>query len=250
MESRVLPAVGLALLLAACNGYPTAPTPLATSSGAAPAATPEATPTPTPPPAPPPAPTARYRVTFEATWSPTTHPQDPPPSPHFSGLIGGTHNDQVTFWREGAIATDGIKRMSELGSKTPLDEEVRAAIAAGNAQNLLSGGNIERAPGSAAALEFEITTAFPLVTLVSMIAPSPDWFVGVSRLSLLENGQWIDERVIQLDPWDAGTDGGVTFTSPDLPLTPRLPIARITGFPFLAAGQVPPLGTFRFVRIG
>ena len=31
-----------------------------------------------------------------------------------------------------------------------------------------------------------VTTDHPRVTLVTMIAPSPDWFVGVSGLSLLD----------------------------------------------------------------
>ena len=46
-----------------------------------------------------------------------------------------------------------------------------------------------------------------------MVAPSPDWFVGVSGLPLFENGQWVEERRIDLVPWDAGTDSGTTFES-------------------------------------
>lgn len=69
-----------------------------------------------------------YQVTFDATWSQATHPQDFPPSPHFSGLIGGTHNAAVTFWQEGELATTGIENMAELGSKTALTDEVNAAI--------------------------------------------------------------------------------------------------------------------------
>jgi hypothetical protein len=44
---------------------------------------------------PDPVPDARYRLTFNATWSAQTHPNDFPPSPHFSGLIGMTHNSNA-----------------------------------------------------------------------------------------------------------------------------------------------------------
>ena len=203
---------------------------------------PPTTPVPTPAPA-----AARYRVTFQGTWSATTHPIDFP-NAHFSPLVGGTHAASVTFWREGELASNGVKDMSELGRTTPLDLEVNAAIAAGTAEHLLLGGGISPSPGTVA-LEFEISQRFPLVTLVSMIAPSPDWFVGVSRLPLFENGQWADERRIELEPWDAGTDSGVTFTSPDLVTSPRQPISRILTAPLSPGGRVTPMGTFTFTRI-
>ena len=45
--------------------------------------------------------TAGYTVTFHTTWTAETHPTDYPPSPHFSGLVGGTHDNTVTFWEPG-----------------------------------------------------------------------------------------------------------------------------------------------------
>jgi hypothetical protein len=162
-------------------------------------------------------------------------------------LIGGTHNDRVRFWEEGGIATEGIRRMAELGSQTPLDQEVTAAISAGNAQQALRGGGIDPSPGEAS-IEFEISRDFPRVTLVSMLAPSPDWFVGVSALSLLENNDWVAERTIELFPYDAGTDRGRTYLSPDQVTNPRQPITRINSRPLLVGGVVPPVGTFTFRR--
>jgi hypothetical protein len=67
-----------------------------------------------------------------------------------------------------------------------------------------------------------------LLSLVSKIYPSPDWFVGVSDLELcLENGQWIESKEINLYPYDAGSDSGATYTSPDQPTLPREAIRRI-----------------------
>ncbi len=183
-----------------------------------------------------------YQVVFDATWSVTTHSTSFPANPSFSGLIGGTHGDSVTFWAEGSLASFGIKQMAELGSKTPLDFEVEAAILDGTGDGLLSGGGILPSPGSVQ-LTFDVSVDFPLVTLVSMIAPSPDWFVGVSSLSLLDEGSWVSSVVIELFAYDAGTDSGVIYTSPDEPTDPRDNISLITVSPFDVA-----LGTFTFTR--
>jgi len=202
---------------------------------------------PTPMPVVPPT-TARYRVTFQATWSAATHPQEFPRFPHFSGLIGATHGSAAIFWRPGLVATEGIRGMAERGDKSDLQAEVNAAIAAGMAKFLISGGNIDVSPGIVT-LEFDITSDYPLATLVTMVAPSPDWFVGVAGLALYELGEWKDSVTVDLFPYDAGTDSGVTFSSPDAETLPRQVIARIIGFPFLNGGSVLPLGTFRFDRI-
>lgn len=51
-----------------------------------------------------------------------------------------------------------------------------------------------------------------LVSLVSMLGPSPDWIVGVSGLQLcLPNCTWLPETSIDLYPLDAGTDSGITY---------------------------------------
>jgi len=82
-----------------------------------------------------------------------------------------------------------------------------------------------------------------------MIAPSPDWFVGVSRVPLFENDQWVDRVTVEAQPYDAGTDSGTTYLSPDDDSNPQDPIAEITGYPFESSGTVAPLGTFTFERI-
>ena len=164
-----------------------------------------------------------------------------------SGLIGATHEDGFRLWQGGTIASNGIEAMAELGAKTPFDMEIQQAIDAGRAEHLLSGDGIARSP-NAVVLDFDISLDKPSVTLVSMIAPSPDWFVGVSNLSLLDNGDWADELVIDLDPYDAGTDSGASYESRDRDTSPREPIARITMPPLASNGDVAPVGTFTFRR--
>jgi len=188
---------------------------------------------------------AEYEVTFESTWSAATHPYNFPTNPHFSGLIGATHDSTVVFWKEGELASAGIKNVAEKGSKNPFDNEINAAIAADTAFTKLSGGGIGTSPGSVS-LTFQVSNEYPLVTLVSMIAPSPDWFVGVSGLSLYENGEWVSEKVVDLYLYDAGTDSGTDFTSRDEATTPPVVITRIDES--VLAGSSVPYGTFTFTR--
>jgi hypothetical protein len=188
---------------------------------------------------------ATYTVTFESTWSAVSHPDSFPPNPHFSGLIGAGHNGTVSFWSEGELASPGIKNMAETGSKSPFTDEIAAAIAAGSADRTLSGDGIGTSPGTVS-LTFDITEQFPLVTLVSMVAPSPDWFVGISSLNLLESSEWIESLSVELFAYDAGTDSGTTYTSADMATDPPENIARINSAPFLVNDEVPLLGTFTF----
>ena len=187
---------------------------------------------------------ATYQVTFDAAWSQQNHPADFPGNPHFSGLIGGTHQGSHSFWEVGSLASPGIESMAETGSKTSLTSEVNSAISNGTAEFLLSGGSIGTSPGSVS-MTFNVTSDFPAVTLVSMVAPSPDWFVGVDGLELFQNGMWQDQIVVDLAAYDSGTDSGTMYTSANSDTNPADPIFEITGYPFFGVS----LGTFTFTKI-
>ena len=189
---------------------------------------------------------ATYEVTFISTWSASTHPTSFPSNPHFSGLVGGTHNSNVTFWETGSTASLGIKNMAEFGSKSALTSEVQTAISQGSAERVLSGGGIGSSPGRTSTLTFDISADFPLVTLTSMLAPSPDWFVGVNGLPLLSSTGWESDVTVELFVYDAGTDSGSSYNSPNQRTNPPENIARITTSPFLVDGSVKSVGTFVF----
>ncbi|RCN25296.1 Spondin N protein, partial [Ancylostoma caninum] len=62
-----------------------------------------------------------------------------------------------------------------------------------------------------------------------MFGPSPDWCVGISSVNLcLPDCSWVAERTFDLLPFDAGTDSGPTYMSPNSPQEPRVPIRWIT----------------------
>ena len=194
--------------------------------------------------------TAQYQVVFDATWSQATHPTDWPTNAHWSGLVGGVHKDSVHFFRLGETSSEGIRLMAELGQQAQLLSEVASAITNGTADFQLAGGGINPSPGSRLLVFPQaMRRDYPLVTLCSMIAPSPDWFVGVDSLNLIDNGQWVSNNVVTLYGNDAGTDSGVTYASPDQVTVPRGVATQFTDFPGLQNGVIVPFGTFTFTRL-
>jgi hypothetical protein len=181
-----------------------------------------------------------YEVIFDATWSAETHAQDFPGGAHFSGLVGGAHNGNVVFWEVGGLASQGIKRMAELGSQGTLASEISNDPDASTATIL---GSTFGSPGTATVV-FTATKAFSRLTLVTMIAPSPDWFTGTSGLELFRHGRWRDGVVYSLVPHDAGTDSGTTYDSANVVTNPPEPIAIIDYAPMSPGGVVTPVGTF------
>jgi hypothetical protein len=66
------------------------------------------------------------------------------------------------------------------------------------------------------------------VTVVTMLAPSPDWFVGVSGLDLRRgDADWADEVFFDLQVQDAGTDDGAGYTAADVPRAVWEPIGLV-----------------------
>ena len=194
--------------------------------------------------------TARYRVVFESSWSSTTHALNFPGGPHFSGLVGAVHNEQVIFWELGQLASDGIEVMAETGSKASLRTEVDFAMAAGHALSLVDGSGIGNSPGSVE-IEFDVNQEYPQVTVVSMLAPSPDWFVGVHNLDLRDGDGFTDSLTVDLALYDAGTDSGPRYGSSnddtDPPETITLLTSESTDTPFIDGKPV--VGQFIFTKL-
>lgn len=189
---------------------------------------------------------ARYRVTFDAVWSDQTHPADfPSANAHFSAVIGGTHNRDASFWALDQLASPGIEAMAETGSTGTLRREVETAINAGTAKSFIQGISLPTSPASNSFV-FDVSETHPLVTLVSMIAPSPDWFVGVSDLNLRPNGDWVGVYGADLLPYDAGTDSGSSYGSPNDDTNPADPVSQLAEFPFEEGIA---LGSFTFLRL-
>lgn len=194
---------------------------------------------------------AHYQLTFQSTWSAATHPMQFPGNPHYSPLVGGTHTSNVVFWAPGAIASNGIEQMAESGGTSLFASEVSQQVGSGNANQVLNfggAGALGTSPGQLT-VSFTAQPNFSELTLVSMLAPSPDWFVGVHGFDLMQNGDWIENAVIPVHVYDSGTDNGTSYTSGNSNTSPRAPISIVTmaSGPFQGAPTM--VGTFTIQRV-
>lgn len=174
---------------------------------------------------------ARYKFIFEGLWRNETHPKDFPKSlwlTHFSDVVGGTHGRNFSFWGEGQIASPGLKQLAEWGATRIIDSELRSKSRYFRSLIKASGlwyPNVNANTSS----NFRVDKRRNLLSLVSMLGPSPDWVVGVSSLNLcLQNCSWVESHIINLYPYDAGTDNGVSYMSLNIPAVPQEKIHKIT----------------------
>ncbi|MGH0144291.1 UNVERIFIED_CONTAM: hypothetical protein FKN15_005125 [Acipenser sinensis] len=75
--------------------------------------------------------------------------------------------------------------------------------------------------------DFEVFARHSLLSFIVRIVPSPDWFVGVDSLNLCEGDQWKEQLSLDLYPWDAGTDSGFTFSSPNFATIPQDTVTEV-----------------------
>ena len=194
---------------------------------------------------------ATYTVKFMGNWSAANHPTDfPASSDHFSSAVGMVHRAGARMFEEGELATEGIENMAELGANGALESEVDDIIQAGMARSYFSGGGLGSGT-SEREFEIEVSSEFPLVSVVSMIAPSPDWFVAAQDVTLYDNGTgtFVDMLMVEALSYDSGTDSGPTFTSPNDDTNPAEMISRITGTPLGNGTTVdPPMAYFIFTK--
>ena len=99
--------------------------------------------------------------------------------------------------------------MAETGSTSPLNSEFDALINEEKGYNYFIGSSLGGGTGEIT-LKVEVTWAFPSVTLATMIAPSPDLYIAVVNINLLENNSFVNQKVVEAKVYDAGTDNGVT----------------------------------------
>lgn len=131
----------------------------------------------------------------------------------------------------GELASPGMELVAELGSNGTFNNEVNAAIANATADQWLQTGFAPFAANGVATLSnIAVSESFPLITLATMIAPSPDWFSGLDSYSLLDSiGSWKDNISIHVFPYDAGTEEGNGYSTSNSASSPHVAIFDRTG---------------------
>ncbi len=191
----------------------------------------------------------QYKVLLNLNWNSNDFPVDYPSDPHFSRVVGWSHNSNSSFFKEGFLASKGIKAMAERGEVSPLDIELDSLINTGIGHQSFVGNFLPNGTGVIELEEVEVTKDFSKLGLVSMLAPSPDWYVGAIDVELVDNNEFLSEMTVDLVIYDAGTDSGVSFESSDSLTFPQKNISKFVSSPLgngVSINKV--IGTVRFVK--
>ena len=165
---------------------------------------------------------AIYEIKFTSVWNSGDHGALPGGA-HWSNLVGANHKNANEFLEMGMMASAGIENVAELGSNSVFINEINN----GMAEHLINVTSLSNsATGSVTLPQYEFDGDYPYLTLASMIAPSPDWFIAINSLNLREGGNWNEGEInneinIDLFPYDAGTENGNTYTLSNPPTNPQ-----------------------------
>lgn len=194
---------------------------------------------------------AEYTVTFSGMWTPASHPFEYPKGSiitgaHFGPVLVVSHNDRFSSFEEGSMPSPGLERQSETGKPDVLKEEVDAAIKAGSAGSVTILDPLRDLSETTSGM-IKVDSMHPWVSATTMIAPSPDWFAGVS-VNLWEGGKWVPAKSIELFAWDSGGDDGNTYKASDKDTDPKKPTMMAKTKHFLKDGKPNPVAKIVFTK--
>mmetsp|Transcript_48521 Transcript_48521/g.118724 ORF Transcript_48521/g.118724 Transcript_48521/m.118724 type:complete len:228 (+) Transcript_48521:48-731(+) len=188
--------------------------------------------------------TVKYAIEFDYHWTPATNPSidfptvGPVDGPGFSPLVVAGHNKYWTMWAPGGFANRGPEQVAEGGNPMQILREMNRD------RNIYDFGAAEGPVAATGKARMEVglngETEQTYVSAMSMIAPSPDWFVGIYNVQLCYNGNWVKEVSMgKLVGWDAGSSrDGEQFTDfIDPRKNQRVPIQPL-GEDFMPFGTV------------
>lgn len=188
--------------------------------------------------------TATYRITFNARWTSASHPGTTPNNAHFSNPVVAVHSAPGAMFDLDARTSPGVEDMAEFGRTAILLAELRSN---GTVSQALVGAGVPAPAIASRSFEITATQNVDMVSLVTMLAPSSDWFVGLRNFDLF-NGAWVQNTTVDAGNYDAGTSSGDNFG-----VTNRSGPGVVTGPAdpgFIRAASENPFATITITRTG
>lgn len=183
----------------------------------------------------------RFRFTFTPLWAGNV--DSLPPDPHWSPFVLAVSRANFTLFETGTLASPGVKAVAETGATGTLAAELAANP---DVDFYVTGQRLE--VNETWEYVFNATKEFPVLSVITMIAPSPDWFYG-SVNSLVDvdgDGAFFARLSGASAAFDAGTDSGADYTSPNDPTVPQENVRTISSGPL----SLKTVGSYALVNIG
>ena len=190
---------------------------------------------------------AEYRVTIQLDWSSARFPYQYPKDPHFSRVIGMTHNSKYSLFADGDTASSGLALVATNGRTSILKAELGEALRRRRVGMIHEGDALKAGVGTVV-MTIQVTEAHNRFSFVTMVAPSPDWITGRADSVLNPNGVWVESLELPMWVWDAGVDSGQTLNAPNAPVQPRESVRLAANPYFLYRTGLKPIGSVVFTR--
>jgi len=191
---------------------------------------------------------ATYKLDISVEWSASTAPFEfPEEAAHLSSLVGLTHTDQISLFADGETASSGLELVAENGRAGILKAQIEEWMRKDRVGALVEADGIKSVPGNISTT-FKTTVDHPLLSVITMVAPSPDWFTGVSAVPLYSDDGWVDTIELPLWVWDAGTDSGTTFYAKNADTQPHESIRLLATSHFFNSDGLIKFGTITIER--
>lgn len=178
-----------------------------------------------------------YSCTFRNSWSAENHPRLYPDDAHWSPPVLVSHDMSYKMWSPGEFSTAGVELVAETGSpRTLLDEFAAANSSVGSyvVGSLTFNSNQQEQTFD----NLVVDSNHPMLSTITMIAPSPDWFSGFYDFELFDatTSTWFSNFVLDTYPFDAGTETGGNYSLANTAEDPTLPIDEFTASNPLSTG--------------
>jgi len=172
-----------------------------------------------------------YECDFINRWTSSRHPNQFPGSGHWSTPLMASHNKRYTMWSDMQVSSAGVEKVAEKGALGSLTKELAAAgfmvndVASSSGSFFPSGGDFASTPIQGL---LDMDNSHRLISSITKIEPSPDWFSGLNSYSPVMNDRWLSSFNVYSYPWDAGSEDGSSYSGSNLATDPKVESFRFT----------------------
>lgn len=152
----------------------------------------------------------------------------------FSPLSAVSHSGRLSFLTVRGFASRPVEMIAETGNNAAFLSLARRFRKTGRGVKTVVGAEGPTMPGTTTKLRVAVDCEHSFITVLGMIAPSPDWLVQLSNRNLFNSntGDFVLWDSGHLIAYDAGVDDGRDFTPPtdltlDMPTEPKDNIAPL-----------------------
>jgi len=178
---------------------------------------------------------ATYNVTFLNLMTPSRFGSlIPPTGLVFSPVTVASHSSRVSILTVRGYASTDVRAIAETGDNAALVQTLGMLQQNNQGVNSFGAAPGGTMPGDSVTVTVDVNCTHPSISVIAMIAPSPDWIVQLSNVKMTSrrSGRFRYYRRGYLIAYDAGTDDGKDFTPPgdvslDVPTVPQKNIAPL-----------------------